>query len=82
MKFSKRNPLIRNNMEEFNAVIGSLGDEIKEQNLDEINGGTGQICSAISVSVSIAEFSMATIDWITKLIGCGGVITVTVECLC
>ena len=69
-------------MEEFNAVIGSLGDEIKEQNLDEINGGTGQICSAISVSVSIAEISMATNDWITKKIGCGGVITVTVECLC
>lgn len=82
MNFSKRNPLARNNMEEFNTIIGSLGDEIKDQNLDEINGGTGQICSAISVFVSVANITMATNDWLTKKVGCGGVITATAECLC
>lgn len=82
MKFSKRNPLARNNMEEFNTVIGSLGDEIKEQNLDGINGGTGPYCSAISVFVSIAEISMASNDWLTKKLGCGGVISATAECFC
>jgi len=82
MKFSKRNPLARNNMEEFNTVIGSLGEEIKEQNLDEINGGTGPYCETIAISVTIAKISMATNDWLTKIAGCGGVISITAECLC
>ncbi len=69
-------------MEEFNDVIGSLGEEIEEQNLENIDGGSSQICASIKISGMIT----AGLTWVnekaTAKYNCGGVATVTVECLC
>jgi len=58
MNTSKRNPLLRNNMAEFNKIIGSLGEELQEQNLDEINGGTTLPCLSVQGTI-IATASSA-----------------------
>ncbi len=94
MSFSKRNPLLRNNMEEFNNVIGSLGEEIKEQDLDNVNGGSTMVCVTISATASSASCVAASTavasliggaytwvnDKVTAKYGCGGVFTATYEC--
>ena len=51
MNFSKRNPLLRNNMNEFEGVLGSLGEEIAEQNLGDINGGTSTPCLSVQATL-------------------------------
>lgn len=65
MNSSKRNPLLRNNMVEFNKIIGSLGEEIQEQNLDEINGGTSLPCLSVQATIiataSTLECAAATL---------------------
>ncbi len=84
MSFSKRNPLLRNNMEEFNNVIGSLGEEIQEQNLDNIDGGSSQLCATVMLSAATLASVSAGLTWVndklTAKYGCGGVFTATYEC--
>ncbi|APQ99811.1 hypothetical protein RSJ2_788 [Clostridium botulinum] len=62
MNFSKRNPLLRNNVEEFNKIIGSLGEEIEEQNLSNINGGTGAPCLSVRATVVATASSKGCIE--------------------
>lgn len=82
MNFSKRNPLLRNNMEEFNSIIGSLGEEIEEQDLQNTDGGSTPACVSAAVAVSTAVSGVYT--WVngkvTAKYGCGGVYTATAEC--
>ncbi len=82
MNFSKRNPLLRNNMDEFNKVIGSLGEEIQEQNLDNIDGGSTLPCWEASIAVVTLVSAAATWinDKVTAKYKCGGVFTATYEC--
>lgn len=84
MKFSKRSPLLRNNMEEFNKIIGSLGEEIKEQSLENIDGGSSQICASVelsAVAVSVISGVVSKLnDVVTEKYKCGGVISATAEC--
>lgn len=61
MKFSKRSPLLRNNMEEFNKIIGSLGEEIKEQTLGNIDGGTGIPCVSVNATIVATASSQGCI---------------------
>ncbi|WP_270943284.1 plantaricin C family lantibiotic [Romboutsia lituseburensis] len=97
MNFSKRNPLLRNNMEEFNDLIGGLGEEIKEQDLGNVDGGTGTPCLSVRVTVvatassagcaktSAAAVSAASAwvnDKVTAYSKCGGVWSATAECFC
>ena len=58
MNSSKRNPLLRNNKDEFNKIIGSLGEEIQEQSLDEINGGTSLPCLSVQATVVATASSL------------------------
>ena len=84
MNSSKRNPLLRNNMAECNNVIGSLGEEIQEQNLSDIQGGSSHICATIEVSAVVATAVGGAVTWVndkaTAKYKCGGVLTATAEC--
>ena len=51
MNFSKRNPLLRNSNNEFDQVLGSLGEEIAEQSLGDINGGTSTPCLSVQATL-------------------------------
>ncbi|WP_142415051.1 plantaricin C family lantibiotic [Hathewaya massiliensis] len=96
MNFSKRNPLLRNKMDQFNEVIGSLGEEIQEQNLGDIDGGTSLPCLSVNATIVATASSMGCVetasiisagtawvnDKVTAYYKCGGVATVTLECLC
>ncbi|BCZ44257.1 hypothetical protein psyc5s11_03240 [Clostridium gelidum] len=94
MNFSKRNPLLRNNTQEFNEVIGSLGQEIAEQDLGDIDGGSTPLCGAIVATASswgcvgtvtaVSAAATAASAWVngkvTAKYKCGGVLTATAEC--
>ncbi|APQ99839.1 hypothetical protein RSJ2_787 [Clostridium botulinum] len=84
MNFSKRNPLLRNNMEEFNTIVGSLGEEIKEQNLEDINGGSTQLCASVKISAGVTLVVSKAVTWandkVTAKYECGGVWSITAEC--
>ncbi|WP_270943285.1 plantaricin C family lantibiotic [Romboutsia lituseburensis] len=82
MNFSKRNPLLRKNVEEFNNLIGSLGQEIEEQNLEDIAGGSSQICASIEVATLISAGVTWANDKYTAYAKCGGVWSATAECFC
>ncbi|BCZ44256.1 hypothetical protein psyc5s11_03230 [Clostridium gelidum] len=84
MNFSKRNPLLRNNMDEFNEIIGSLGDEIDEQNLENIDGGSTPACVAVASVCAVVTAAGGVYAWAnekaTAKYKCGGVLTATAEC--
>ncbi len=82
MNFSKRNPLLRKNANEFNNIIGSLGEEIDDQDLGNIDGGSTPACvsAATAVASVIGGASKWVNDKVTANKKCGGVYTATVEC--
>ena len=57
MNISKRNPMLRNNECALDSVIGNLGQEIQEQQLSNIDGGTSIPCSILMVEISCAASS-------------------------
>ena len=78
MNSSKRNPLLRKNNEEFNKVIGSLGEEIKDQNLENIDGGSTPAC--VSAATAVSNFTAWVNDKLTAKIKCGSLFTASAEC--
>ncbi|MBX4262549.1 plantaricin C family lantibiotic, partial [Clostridium estertheticum] len=62
---SKRNPLLRNNVQALDDIIGNLGEEMKEQQLSNLDGGTTLPCSVLwtvyTAAVSTACCAAATV---------------------
>lgn len=52
MNISKRNPLLRNNVQALDDVIGNLGEEMKEQQLSNLDGGTTIPCSTVCIAIT------------------------------
>ena len=66
MNASKRNPILRNNNYALDDVIGNLGDEMQEQQLSNIDGGThsSQICATIAITAVTIEGTIKLTKWI------------------
>lgn len=62
MSISKRNPLLRDS-KDLDLVVGNLGDEMGEQQLNDVEGGTHSTpyCAAIGLSaISVCSAIRAT----------------------
>lgn len=66
MSVSKRSPLLRNNPQELDDVIGNLGEEMKEQQLCNVEGGTHStpICASIAITAVSVAGSIKLTKWI------------------
>ncbi|WLC73344.1 plantaricin C family lantibiotic (plasmid) [Clostridium estertheticum] len=66
MNISKRNPLLRNNVQALDAVIGNLGEEMKEQQLSNVDGGTisTHLCATVYLSAVSIAGSIKLTKWI------------------
>lgn len=56
MSMSKRNPLFRDNEALLDNVVGNLGEEMKEQQLSNVEGGTSIPCSVLMAEI-VSEVS-------------------------
>ncbi|EOU1871538.1 plantaricin C family lantibiotic [Clostridium perfringens] len=80
MKFSKRNPLLRKNTEDFNKVVGDLGQDIQEQDLENIEGGSTPGCAAVAAVTAVGTVVAWGETVVTNKYKCGGVWSATAEC--
>ena len=70
---------------ELTQNIGELTEEINKQDLETVNGGdegVNKATPAATVVISTVQITTWANDKITEYAGCGGVLTVTKECLC
>ena len=76
MNLSKRNPLLRNAWEKgFNDTVGKLEDDIQQQDLEGIEGGSTPVCAVASVCLSV----MLDLAYTSKN-NCGYILTTSAEC--
>ncbi|MCX0386938.1 plantaricin C family lantibiotic [Clostridium perfringens] len=80
MNISKRNPLLRTNSNDLKKVIGDLGEELKDQNLEIIDGGSEAACGAVAATCALGGLIIKGEDLITQKYNCGNWYTATAEC--
>ena len=80
MNLSKRSPLLRNAWEKgFNDSVGKLEDDIQQQDLEGIEGGSTVLCG-ISAVTAVTTITCWVNDRATQIFGCGVILTTSAEC--